>query len=292
MAERGLGRGPGAGLGALFGADAIGDETGELLNVPISKVEPRIDQPRLSFDEEELEELADSLRNYGIIQPITVRKLSTGYYQIIAGERRWRAARLAEFDEVPVRVLEADDKRATEIALVENLQRVDLNPVEEAYGYRALMDEYGLTQDEAAQRVGKSRPAITNSLRLLGLFPSVLKMVEESKLSAGHARALLSLKTEKLQTDTAEKIKKQGLSVRQTEALVSRLLSQEKKEEISRPDEIVVDYISEVEKSLSDSLGRKVKLGKNPNKGSISLEYYNRDDLESLITVLKNLGNH
>lgn len=170
-------KGLGVGLDILFGSDSFDESESELLTLPISKVEPRLDQPREHFDEEALAALADSIAQYGLIQPITVRKLDTGYYQIIAGERRWRASRLAGLTEVPVRVIEADDRRTAELALVENLQREDLNPIEEAKGFKLLIDEYGLTQDEAAKSVGRSRPAVTNSLRLLSLSKSVLEMV-------------------------------------------------------------------------------------------------------------------
>ena len=189
-------KGLGVGLDILFGSDSFDDSESELLTLPISKVEPRLEQPREHFDEEALEALA---AQYGLIQPITVRKLDTGYYQIIAGERRWRASRLAGLTEVPVRVIEADDRRTAELALVENLQREDLNPIEEAKGFKLLIDEYGLTQDEAAKSVGRSRPAVTNSLRLLSLSKSVLQMVEKNELSAGHARALLTITDEKKQ---------------------------------------------------------------------------------------------
>ena len=185
-------KGLGTGLGVLFGADEYDDEA-EQLTLPIAKVEPRSEQPREYFDQEALEALADSIRQYGLIQPITVRKLDSGYYQIIAGERRWRASRLAGLTEVPVRVIEADDRRTAELALVENLQREDLNPIEEAKGYKLLIEEYGLTQDEAARSVGRSRPAVTNAMRLLMLAPQVMEMVEKGELSAGHARAILTV---------------------------------------------------------------------------------------------------
>lgn len=282
MAEKGLGKG----FGAIFGADA--DEVGNILSLPISKVEPRQDQPRQNFDEEALEELADSLREYGLIQPITVRKLPSGFYQIIAGERRWRAARLAGLREVPVRVLEADDGRAMEIALVENLQREDLNPIEEAMGFRTLMTEYGLTQEQAAQRVGKSRPAVTNALRLLSLCPEVLKLVEAGKLSAGHARAILAIGDPAAQLSVANKVMDMGLSVRQTEALAARI---EKSFDEERPEpeekDLKVDYVAELENSLTKSLGRRVKVHTGRRKGRIELEYYGNDDLQQLIHALE-----
>ena len=183
--------GLGRGLGALLGDDVMKTESSGSLSLPISQVETCSSQPRKRFDDESLQELADSISQHGIIQPLTVRKLSSGYYQIIAGERRWRAARLAGLQEVPVIVIEADDRKAAELAMIENLQREDLNPMEEAAGFQSLIESYHMTQEEAAQRVGKSRSAVTNALRLLGLTPSVRKLVEEGKLSAGHARALV-----------------------------------------------------------------------------------------------------
>ena len=196
-------KGLGLGLDALFAANDLEDAEGELLLLPVSRVEPREAQPRKSFDEEALQALADSIAQYGLIQPIVARKLDSGYYQIIAGERRWRAARLAGLSEVPVRVLTADDRRTAELALVENLQREDLNPIEEAKGYKTLMEDYGLTQEETARSVGRSRPAVANALRLLSLSPAVMELVEKKELSAGHARALLPLGSEKLQLEAA-----------------------------------------------------------------------------------------
>ena len=289
MPEKGLGRGPGAGLGALFGTDLTKDDGESVINLPVSKVEPRQEQPRSSFDEAALEELASSLAQYGLIQPITVRKLATGYYQIIAGERRWRAARMAGLEEIPVRVIEADDKRAMELALVENLQREDLNPIEEARGYKTLVDEYGLTQEEASRSVGKSRPAVANALRLLDLSPPVLKFVEDGRLSAGHARALLAVRVSARQEEAAAQVIAQALSVRQTEALAARLARPEpEKRETPTPD---VDYVQEVERTLSSALGRRVIIDDKRKTGRITLEYYGLDDLDNLINVLKNLGN-
>ena len=220
--------GLGRGLGALLGDDVLKSETTGSLFLPISQVENCSSQPRKSFDEAALAELADSIREHGIIQPLTVRKLASGYYQIIAGERRWRAARIAGLQEVPVIVMEADDRKAAELAMIENLQREDLNPMEEAAGFQSLIENYHMTQEEAAQRVGKSRSAITNSLRLLGLTPPVRKLVEEEKLSAGHARALLSL-SPSVQENAANAVVTGGLSVRQTEALAKRLASEKPK---------------------------------------------------------------
>lgn len=204
-----------------FHRRASGKSAYQLL--PIYKVEPNPDQPRQDFDEEELQALADSITVHGIIQPLTVREMPNGYYQIIAGERRWRAARMANLSDVPAVIIEADDKKAMELALIENLQRQDLNPLEEALGYQTLMNEYGLTQEEAAGRVGKSRPAVANALRLLGLCPEVQERVRKGELSAGHARAILQLKSEKKQQEAAQKIVALGLSVRQAELLCKNM---------------------------------------------------------------------
>ena len=288
MSEKGLGKGPGAGLGALFGTDLYENETSAVINLPISKVEPRQDQPRSYFDEESLRELAESLSQYGLIQPITARKLSSGYYQIIAGERRWRAARLAGLEEIPVRVIEADDRRVMELALVENLQREDLNPIEEARGYKTLIAEYGLTQEQTSKSVGKSRPAVANALRLLDLTSEVLKNVEDGGISAGRARALLGLKLPEKQREAAKLVMEQGLSVRQTEALVARMNRQENAKELPG-DAPEVDYVKEVERTLSSALGRRVLIDNRKKAGRITLEYYGMDDLENLINGLKKL---
>ncbi len=279
-------KGLGTGLGVLFGEDRFEQEE-ELQTLPIGKVEPRRDQPRAVFDEQALQELADSIAQYGLIQPITVRKLDSGYYQIIAGERRWRAARLAGLSEVPVRVLEADDRRTAELALVENLQREDLNPIEEARGFRALMDEYGLTQEDAARSVGKSRPAVANAMRLLSLTPEVLALVEKGTLSAGHARALVPVLDAKLQLAAAKEVVEKGLSVRQTEQLAARLLRRPKEE--AQKTGVSVDYCGEDGERLSKRLGRRVKLIDGKKAGRIVLEFYGADDREALITALEKL---
>lgn len=280
-------KGLGKGLGALledFGTEAV--ETSAYRTLPIYKVEPNPNQPRQDFDPEELEALADSIRTHGIIQPLTVREMPNGYYQIIAGERRWRAARLAEVSEVPAVVMEADDKKVMELALIENLQRQDLNPVEEAMGYHALMEEHGLTQEEAAKRVGKSRPAMANSLRLLGLCAPVLELVRKGELTAGHARAVLTLKTEKLQMEAAKKIISLSLSVRQAETLCKNMAKEPapKKE----PD-FAVDYVAECEKNLSKALGRGVKIVNGKRKGRFELEFYGEEDLQNLLDALMQL---
>jgi len=281
--NKGLGRG----LGALLGdfEEEIREKTPYKL-LPIQKVEPNRNQPRQDFDEEELEALAESLSEHGIIQPLTVRELDSGYYQIIAGERRWRAARMAGLTEVPVVVIEADDQKTMELALIENLQRQDLNPVEEAMGYRALMDDFGLTQEDAAQRVGKSRPAVANALRLLNLPDAVLEKVRNGSFSAGHARALLSVKSEKKQLEIMQKIIALGLSVRQAE-LLCKNMSREPVQE--KPVTLAVDYVSECEKQLSKHLGRGVKIVNGKRKGRFELEFYGPEDLQILLDALLKL---
>ena len=275
--------GLGRGLGALLGDDAVKAESSGSLYLPISQVESCSSQPRKHFDPESLQELADSITEHGIIQPLTVRRLASGYYQIIAGERRWRAARLAGLTEVPVIVMEADDRKAAELAMIENLQREDLNPMEEAAGFQALIESYHMTQDEAAQRVGKSRSAVTNALRLLGLTSSVRKLVEEGKLSAGHARALVPL-SPSLQESAANAILTGGLSVRQTEALVKRLSAEKKEPKKNQAD--AVDYLAEAQNELKAKLCRGVKIVSGRKKGRIELEYYGLDDLNDLLDAL------
>ena len=274
--------GLGRGLGALLGDEALKSEAAGSLYVDISQVESYSAQPRKYFDEAALAELAESIRLHGIIQPLTVRKLASGYYQIIAGERRWRAARLAGLREVPVVVVETDDRKAAELAMIENLQREDLNPMEEAAGFQVLIDTYHMTQEEAAAQVGKSRSAVANALRLLSLSAPVAKLVEEGKLSAGHARALVPL-SPALQERAAEAVVSGGLSVRQTEALVKRL-SAEKKEPKPAPD--APDYTAEAQKDLSSRLGRGVRIVTGRKKGRIELEYYGMADLNDLLEAL------
>lgn len=284
MASKASNKGLGKGLGAL-----LGDFTDEPVNssayqlLPIYKVEPNPDQPRQDFDEEELQALADSISVHGVIQPLTVRELPSGYYQIIAGERRWRAARLANLSEIPVVIIEADDKKAMELALIENLQRQDLNPVEEALGYQTLIQEYGLTQEDAARQVGKSRPAVANALRLLGLCPEVLEKLRAGELTAGHARAILQLKSEKKQIEAARKIIALNLSVRQAETLCKNM---EKESKPEKQEVFAVDYVAECEKQLSKQLGRGVKIINGKRKGRFELEFYGQDDLQNLLDAL------
>lgn len=283
--------GLGRGLGALLGDDVLKAESTGSLYLPISQVESCSSQPRKHFDEASLAELADSIREHGIIQPLTVRKLASGYYQIIAGERRWRAARLAGLQEVPVIVMEADDRKAAELAMIENLQREDLNPIEEANGYKVLMSEYGLTQEEVAQRVGKSRPAVANALRLLALPDPVHLLLEEGKLSAGHARAILAVPSGELQKKLAQKVIAEELSVRQTEALAKRLAAEPREaaepKSAAGPDLSI--YLREAEKTLATRFGRKVHIINGRKKGKIELEYYNPEDLNTLLELLEQL---
>lgn len=283
-ANRGLGRG----LGALLGDAALQTESADSLYLPISQVESCAGQPRKHFDDAALADLADSIREHGIIQPLTVRKLASGYYQIIAGERRWRAARLAGLTQVPAIVIEADDRKAMELALIENLQRADLNPIEEAEGYQQLISQYGMTQEQAAERVGKSRPAVANALRLLSLGPEILKLVEAGTISAGHARALLVLKTDGERMAVAQKVQNLSLSVRQTEALCKKMAKPPK--EAPKEVPVAVDYVAECEKELKRTLGRGVRIVDGKRKGRIELEYYGQDDLQRLYEVLQSLS--
>ena len=273
-------KGLGKGLGALLGESAMQSAVQQSpLLLPLQKIEPNRLQPRKNFDEEELSSLADSIRQHGVIQPLTVRLLDSGYYQIIAGERRWRAARLAGLREVPVVVIEADDKKAMELALIENLQRSDLTPIEEARGYQQLIGEYGLTQEQVADRVSKSRPAVANAMRLLSLPDELLTLVEEGKLTAGHARAILTLKDKAQQLAVAQKVMNLQLSVRQTEAMCKKLSKAVKAPE---PKPVEVDYLAECEKTLTRRLGRGVKIVSGKRKGKIELEYYGQEDLQRL----------
>ena len=282
--QKGLGKGLGALLGD-FGDEPLEKSAYQLL--PIYKVEPNPDQPRHDFDEEELQTLADSISVHGVIQPLTVREMETGYYQIIAGERRWRAARMANLSEIPAVIMEADDRKAMELALIENLQRQDLNPVEEAQGYQSLIEEFGLTQEEAATQVGKSRPAVANALRLLGLCPEVLERLRKGELTAGHARAILTLKTDKKQQEAAQKVVALGLSVRQAEMLCKNM--NREPEQKQEPVTLAVDYVAECEKSLSKHLGRGVKIVNGKRKGRFELEFYGQEDLQVLLDALMKL---
>ncbi len=287
--DRGLGRG----LGALLGDAALQTQEGGSVLLPISQVEPGLKQPRKRFDEGALHDLADSIRTHGLIQPLTVRRLSSGYYQIIAGERRWRASKLAGLSEIPAMIIEADDRKVMELGLIENLQREDLNPIEEAAGYKVLTEEYGLTQEEVAQRVGKSRPAVANTMRLLGLPDAVHLLLEEGKLSAGHARALLSLPRREDQRKVAQTVVNEELSVRQTEALVKRLLrGEEEGMPVPKAEDPNRIYRVAAAKDLSSRFGRKVSIVHGAKKGKVELEYYDDGDLTTLLDLLEQIPGH
>lgn len=289
MAKRNTELGLGRGLNALLGDPELPAQGEGSVSLPISQVEPGLNQPRKRFEQGALDDLAESIRVHGIIQPLTVRRLATGYYQIIAGERRWRAAKAAGLQEIPAVIIEADDRKVMELGLIENLQREDLNPAEEARGYRSLMEDYGLTQEQVAQQMGKSRPAITNTLRLLALPDEVMGLVEEGALSAGHARAILGAPTAALQKETAKRVIEGQLSVRQTETLI-KTLQKEKKE---KPKEDIKSdlslYLGDLEKDLAGRLGRRVKIDHKGKKGRIELEYYDEQDLETLLALLQGL---
>ena len=283
-------RGLGIGLDALFGGDYQNLQDEEVLRLPISRVEPREDQPRDRFDQDRLQDLADSIAHHGLIQPVIVRKMDNGSFQIIAGERRWRAARIAGLTEIPVRVLNADDRTVSEIALVENLQREDLNPMEEARGYQKLMQDYSLTQEETAAGVGKSRSAVANALRLLNLSAPVAELVESGTLSAGHARALLSVEDPVLQAKAAEQVIARSFSVRRTEQLAARI----RKEASALPKEETssdaVDYAAVLSEELSLQLGRRVQLVDRKGRGRLELYFDSADDRERLIALLRSLS--
>lgn len=281
--------GLGKGLGALMGDVALQAQESGSVFLPISQVEPGLNQPRKRFDEEALADLSDSIREHGVIQPLTVRRLASGYYQIIAGERRWRAAKMAGLSEVPAVIIEADDKKVMELGLIENLQREDLNPMEEAEGYLVLLTDYGMTQEEVAHRMGKSRPAVANALRLTALPSAVRQMLIDGTLSAGHGRAVLMVEREAAQEAFAKLLVEQGLSVRQAEAAAKKftLEAPKKKAPAEDPNRI---YIEEVEKSLSGRLGRKVTINAGKRKGRLELEFYDTDDLNELLDLLETLS--
>ncbi len=275
--------GLGKGLDALF-IDNSTEENGDKL-VNINDIEPKRDQPRKYFDEEALKELADSIAMHGVIQPLLVRPLSDGGYQLIAGERRWRASRMAGLSQVPVVVKEMNDEEAMELALIENLQREDLNPIEEAEGFKLLMDTYSLTQEQAAEKVGKSRPAVANALRLLSLPGAVLDMVKQGIISSGHARTLIPLTDEKLIIKLAEEISQKELSVRETERIVKTLLKP--KSEIVKKKSKRDPYYDECEIAIREELGRKAKINvSRGNKGSIEIEFFSKEDLQSILEAL------
>ena len=282
--------GLGKGLGAMFGDEVFEpfeevNESSEITSLPIAKVEPRMDQPRKRFDEDAMEELISSIREHGVIQPLTVRPLDGGYYQIIAGERRWRAAREAGLDRVPVKVIEADDRKAMELALVENLQREDLNPMEEARGYETLIREYGLTQEETAQRVGKSRPVIANLMRLLKLPSDTAQLVEDGKLSLSLARTVLELDGDELRSLAAQEIVKRDMTVKEAVKYV-KWLKNPPKPRIQPQDPDEINYLALVEKNLESALGHKVRIVDGKKRGKIEIEYCGGDDFEALCRKL------
>lgn len=283
--------GLGRGLDALFADNSIEEiASTSAVKLKIMDIEPNRDQPRKIFDEDALAELADSIAKHGVIQPLLVRPMPDGSYQLVAGERRWRASRMAGLTEVPVVIKELSDDEAMALALIENLQREDLNAIEEAQGIKALMDTLSLTQDEAAERVGKSRPAVANALRLLKLPDSVIALVSDGKLSPGHARALLGFKDEQDIIETADLIIEKELTVRDVEKLVKKRNKEPKAE---KPATRRASYYDEVELALTDFLGRKVRVGTKPGKesGVLEIDFFDKDDLTRLADALKSLGD-
>jgi len=280
-------KGLGKGLGALLNTEEAVDSTlDQSFELKISQIEPNKSQPRTEFDPEKLEVLADSIKKYGVLQPIVVKKLDNGFYKIIAGERRWRASKLAGLKKIPVVIRDYDDQETMEIALIENLQREDLNPFEEARGYRELMDLFSMTQEQVAQKVGKSRSAVANSIRLLSLCDEIKELVLKKELTVGHVRALLGTDDEGVQLMAARKIVADGLNVRQTEALIKSLLQPKKEKKKNPVDEELRRYLSTLEKKLSDSLGTKVTIQSKKNRGKIEIEYYNNDDFERIMNII------
>jgi ParB family chromosome partitioning protein len=279
----------GKGLGALF-ADNSTDSTGGIIILRVSEIEPNKSQPRKNFNEEALLQLSDSISQHGILQPLVVRPIAgTENYQLVAGERRWRAARMAGLSEVPVIIRELTDNEAMEIALIENLQREDLNPIEEAEGYKLLLHLYNMTQDEISKRVGKSRPVITNALRLLSLPDNVIGMVKNGSITQGHARTLLGIENEQLLKNTANEIISKGLTVREVEKLVKQISENNTQYEIepkksNKATESML--IGEIERGLTEYLGRKVKIQQGKNRGVIEIEFYSDEDLKLLSLML------
>ena len=278
--------GLGKGLDALFLDNSVETQSGSTVTLGINEIEPNREQPRKYFDEEALSELSESIALHGVIQPLLVRPISDGGYQLIAGERRWRASRMAGLTQVPVVIKEMTDSEAMELALIENLQREDLNPVEEAEGYKLLMDTYSLTQEQAAERVGKSRPAVANALRLLVLPQKVIELLKENKLSSGHARALIPLKDEKLILELCKEITERELSVRETERIVKSLLTPKKDKAEKKPKKRD-PYYDECELSIREVLGRKASINvKKGNNGTIEIEFFSKDDLNKILKSL------
>ena len=281
MAKKG---GLGKGLNALF-LDNEAEESGSLMRLRLSDVEPNKDQPRDRFDQEALQELADSIREHGVLQPIVVRAIPGGTYQIIAGERRWRASRLAEQRDIPAIVVDADDNKVMELALIENLQREAVTVIEEAQGYKALMETYGMTQEQVAARVGKSRPVIANALRLLSLPPRVLDELENGGITPGHARVLAGVEEERIDS-LLDRVIVEGLTVRQLEQLAKKPDAPAKEPKEKEKSAWGDSYYKEVELSLRDTLGRKVKVRKKGDTGTLEIQFYSREELEDLAARL------
>lgn len=296
MAKRGLGKG----IGALFGNDIeetdivaqdihqINENDKEkVTSLKLAQIEPNKEQPRKNFDEEKLQQLADSIKQHGVIQPIIVKDLNNGYYQIVAGERRWRASRIAGITEIPAIIRTYDELATMQIALIENLQREDLNPIEEALSYKALLDDFALTQEKVSEQVGKSRSAIANTIRLLSLPKQVQKLLEEGAISGGHARAILSVTSEEGKLQLAEKIIENELNVRQAEQLAKALNAQKQEQEPAQPQTSAFDLqLQGIQKRMSDLLGTKVKILNGAKKGKIEIEYYSANDLERVLKLL------
>ena len=279
--------GLGRGLDSLFADNSVDELNPSVNKLRIMEIEPNRDQPRKDFDEKSLSELAESIEQHGVLQPLVVRPLTNGGYQLVAGERRWRAARIAGLTEVPVVIKELTDEEVIEIAMIENLQREDLNPLEEALGYRYMMDELNITQEQAAEKVGKSRPAVANAIRLLRLPDEVQEMVKNNLISPGHARALLGFESQELIIQTAKRIVKEDLSVREVETLVKNSQKTPKVPKQQKRDK----FFSEVELALVENLGRKVKIKESKkNAGVLEIEFFDKDDLESLAMKLENYG--
>lgn len=287
MKKKGLGKE----LGALFGDAAIDAAPSDFEYLPIHRIEPMKDQPRTVFEQEKIDELTESIREHGVLSPLMVRGMDSGFYQIIAGERRWRAARAAGLKELPARIVIADGKRALELAMVENLQREDLSPIEEARGYRALMEEFSMTQEEVAQRVSKSRPSVANSLRLLTLPGELIELILRGDLSAGSARALLALKSEDTMRAAARTVVNDNLNVREVEALVRKLDRDKVKQAKKAPSQgIEIDYMLDAKSRLTEALGRRVTIKHGKGNGKIEIEYYDLDDFNTLFDKLLSSG--
>ena len=287
MAKKGLGRG----LNALLSVDSVVETTTEhekdVKIIKITQIEPNKSQPRTDFDEEKLQNLADSIAEYGVLQPIVVKLNENGFYTIIAGERRWRAARMAKLKEIPAIVKNFDKKSEKEVALIENLQRENLNAIEEALGIKELMEEYGLTQDEVSKKVGKSRSAVANSVRLLNLPDAIKAYIKDGKLSMGHARTLLGIEDESRIKEVADKIIKEDLSVRQTESYIKTLNTVKKVKKLTKEEQEIIRYIKNLEETLSSELGTKIKIVNKKNKGKIEIPYSSSEDFERIIKIIK-----